>query len=496
MASSSVSALRSSSPHIHTAGAHCPVCDQPIPNEKAEQVRARLEAKEREASDAVAARLKEQFASERVQIEANARALVEQARRDGLAVAEAIKAESSAREAAAAETSQQQIAALTNENAAIRAQAQEDIAAVASESAQREAAAREEGSKAGHAAAEAKIEELMQSNIDQAANARKRIEALEQANADVIVTTQQKIVEAERLKTEAEAAARDVIAAAEAAKVAAEADARKLKEQHEATLAERLLEQREALENDKTAALNARDAKHFQENQKLKDKLDEVQRKLEKKTADELGEGGEVDLFEELKGHFDRDRIRRVPKGTAGADIIHEIVENGRLCGKLVYDSKKRAVWKTEYAAKLCEDKVSEGADHAILSLMKFPAECRQLEIRDGVILANPARVLILADILRDHVVRCYRLRLSNEEREKKTNELYGYITSERYQQHMDSIEKQTDKLLDIDVAEEKAHRKVWETRGSAVKSLQKAHANLRADVARIIGATDSAETQ
>ena len=50
---------------IHVAGAFCPVCDQPIPNEKAEQVRARLKENERELSDAVTLRMKEQFAQER-----------------------------------------------------------------------------------------------------------------------------------------------------------------------------------------------------------------------------------------------------------------------------------------------------------------------------------------------------------------------------------------------------------------------------------------------
>jgi hypothetical protein len=452
---SSVSALRPSQPHLHIPETQCPVCDQPIPNEKAQQVRARMEARERQLTDVLTTRLKEQFAAERVQIEANARASIEQANREN------------------------------------NAKLEREIAAIRSEAAQKEAAARAEGAKAGQAAAQAEIDELKQASTA----AQREIETLKQANADVNAVAQQKVAEAERLKTGAETAARDRITAAEAGKAAAEADATAVREQHEAKLNERLQEQREALEKDKTAALNARDAKHFEENQKLKEKLDEVQRKLDKKTSDDLGEGGEVDLFEELRAHFEGDRVRRVPKGTPGADIIHEIVEDGRLCGKIVYDSKKRASWKTEYATKLCEDKIAEGADHAILSLMKFPAECRQLEIRDGVILANPARVSVLAEIFRDHVVRSYGLRLSNEEREKKTHELYTYITSERFHQHMDSIEKQTDKLLDIDVAEEKAHRKVWETRGGFLKSLQKAHGNLRADVARIIGTTDSVET-
>src|SRR5207253_7689346 len=87
----SLAALRSSAPHIHVVGAQCPLCDQPIPNEKSKQVQARLEAREREISDAVAARLKEQFASERVQIEASARACVEQANRENAASLEAEK---------------------------------------------------------------------------------------------------------------------------------------------------------------------------------------------------------------------------------------------------------------------------------------------------------------------------------------------------------------------------------------------------------------------
>lgn len=83
-------------------------------------------------------------------------------------------------------------------------------------------------------------------------------------------------------------------------------------------------------------------------------------------------------------------------------------------------------------------------------------------------------------------------MRLSGQEREKKKGELYAYITSERFRQHMGSIETHTGKLLDVDVAEENAHRKVWETRGGLIKSLQKAHANLRADVARIIGTREA----
>ena len=75
---------------------------------------------------------------------------------------------------------------------------------------------------------------------------------------------------------------------------------------------------------------------------KLQSELQDMQRKLEGKSAHELGEGSEVDLFEQLRTTFEGDRIQRVPKGVNGADVIHEVVHNGKVCGKIIYDAKNR----------------------------------------------------------------------------------------------------------------------------------------------------------
>jgi uncharacterized protein with PIN domain len=53
-------ALRPSpGPYIHIAGQRCPVCDQPIPNEKAQEVHARMEARERALTEAANARARD-----------------------------------------------------------------------------------------------------------------------------------------------------------------------------------------------------------------------------------------------------------------------------------------------------------------------------------------------------------------------------------------------------------------------------------------------------
>ena len=520
--------MRSPELHLHMDGLQCPVCDQAIPDDKADQIRERIEARERDLEDGITLRLTQQFSVERLQLEASAQAARDEVRKAAVEL-ETARTEAAQHALAAREeghklgqaVAQGQIQALEQANADLRtsteqqvealkqgnqeslesaqrqlSQAKSDaaaeVAAARAEAAKQATAAREEGTKLGQAAALERIQTLEAANTELRASTERQIESLKTTAAEVRASAQEQVEAAQRARLEAEAAANDRVAAAETAKLAAESEIGTIKESQEAVLNARLQEQREALEKDKAAALSAKDAQHFQENQNLKEDLDETRRKLEQKTAAETGEGAEVDLFEELKHRFEGDRIRRVPKGVPGADVIHEIVENGQVCGKIVYDSKKRNSWKTEYATKLCEDKIAEGADHAILSLLKFPADCRQLDVREGVILANPARIAALADMLREHIVRTHALKLSSKEREKKIGALYAYITSDRFEQLLDAIEGQTEKVLLLDAEEEKAHRKVWATRGGLLKSVQKAEGNLRADVARIIGTRDA----
>jgi len=398
--------------HLHRAGEFCPYCEQPIPNEKAAQVRARAKAKERELSESVMARLTQMFALEKAQMENNAKARVDDARNEGAAALEKVKS------------------------------------AIAS----REAVAREDGKKA----AEAMLQE--------------RLAEQERTSQTLIAGLQEKLVEAEKSKKEA----------------AGQVEA--LKASHATELGERIQEVREAMEADKTNSLNAANAKHFEDRQKLSAKLEDLTRQLEKKTANELGEGAEIDLFQALKGEFEGDHIKRVGKGAPGADIIHEIIHNDKVCGKIVYDSKNRNAWRNEYVTKLRDDQVAEKAEHAILAALKFPSDQRQLCIQDGVIIANPARVLALVQMLRRHIVLVHSMRLSNNARAQKTAELYEFIRSERCRQSFERIDSQAEDLLELQEQEKRAHDKMWNRQGTLLRGIQKARGELSFEIERIIG--------
>lgn len=455
--------------HLHIASERCPVCDQPIPNERAQEIHARMEARERALTEAANLRAAQQFAMEREQIETNANAAIENARKEH---AEAIKK-------------------ITEETAA------------------REAAARAAGKKEADAALQEKLVVAEQAKADAEAAAQERIAALEQAAKARDADWQEQLAAAERTKADAEAASQERIAALQQAartrdaewqeKVAAvEREKQGTVDQYEALKAnqeqvvnDRVQEVREAMEKANADALGAERAKHFEDRQKLTDRLEDFKRQLEKKTADELGEGAEVDLFEALKGEFEDDKIERIGNGSPGADIRHVVMHNGKAFGTIIYDSKNRRRWEGEYVNKLARDRRAEGAEHAILSTLKFPEKARQVHVDrgTGIIIANPARVLALVQVLREHVVHVHTLRLSNTERAKKTAALYDFITSKRCRQLFDSIDTYAEELLKLQVKEKQTHDRTWDQQGKLYRSIQKARADLGVEIDLIIEA-------
>jgi hypothetical protein len=312
----------------------------------------------------------------------------------------------------------------------------------------------------------------------------------QEAAARELVIRQEATTAAETAMQEQVTAAERAKAAADAKAAAAEEAARKLKEAHDSETEARVSEVRLAMEADKLQSLNAANAARSEDNRKMSEQLADLQRKLDQKTADELGEGAEVDLYEDLKARFESegDKIERVGKGKPGADVIHTVIHNGMVCGKIIYDSKNHGQWRYDFAEKLAADKIAEKADHAILSTRKFPGGMKQLDVMDGVILANPGRVVALVQVVRDHIVKSHTLRMSNEEKALKSAELYAFITSTQFTDLLDRIDTQAQELLDMRVKEQKAHEKMWKDQDILYRLIQKTGAELHNRIDLILG--------
>ena len=331
------------------------------------------------------------------------------------------------------------------------------------------------------AAAELQIKKANRLFEVQAAEARRKADAaIKAANKQV-----QSLVRAARDEERKKSRAAVAAASAETARLRAEADQR-LAEQRahdDDVLKARLREQRDALDKVTVEAINAEKAKAFTDRQKLEARLAQLQRQVAHNAAAELGEGAELNLYEQLRDEFPGDTIVNVKRGQPGADLVHTVIENGRECGHIVYDSKSRAAWRNSYVSRLLDDKIAAKADHAVLVTRVFPAGQAQLYVQDGVIVANPARVLALAQMIRKHVVQQATLRLSDEARAENTMRLYDFITSDRCSVLLEQIGTVSDKLLDLDVKEHRAHTATWKQRGQLIREIQQARGTLVTEI-------------
>jgi hypothetical protein len=538
--------------HLHLESEACPACGQDIPADKLEEITGRISAHEREKARVLSERLEGEHTLATAQAQAKAKADLEEERR------QSAQRESTARETAKSEAEsaaalilaeykrdQEQTRLALNErieaaetaqrrseadraNLQTRLNESAEALEVERKNAQaRETLVREEERNLAKVEADYRVKQvedakqqreqdllaqvdaasaLKKSSQEEAAELRSRLESTSAAHQQELAKNKEEMkAEIQRVRKiatdQAEASLREEISthqqtAAHATQKATQAEAKveSLVQEHEATLAKELGAQREILEKDAEKKLNAQMSRGFEEKLKLTDKLADLQREVDRKTNEELGEGAEVDVFEALKAEFPDDKIKRIPKGTPGADIHHTIVVNGKQCGTILYDSKNHKQYRSEHVSKLKSDQIAAKADHSILSTRKFPEGKGQLILKDGVILVNPARVVAIATIVRLHLIQLDSLRSSEIEREKKTEALYEFITSEQCCLLLDRIDTKAACLLKLQEVEMKWHNNHWNKEGEALRDIQKAKADLAFSITSIIGATGDSD--
>ena len=107
--------------------------------------------------------------------------------------------------------------------------------------------------------------------------------------------------------------------------------------------------------------------------------------------------------------------------------------------------------------------------------------------IESGVIVMAPARIVYVAQLLRQAMVTMHVKGLSIKERTTKMSRLYKLITSESYSGKFVEANKLTQDILDLEVQEQTAHGNVWKKRGSLLKRIHNVLRDAETDVAAII---------
>ena len=271
-----------------------------------------------------------------------------------------------------------------------------------------------------------------------------------------------------------------------------------------------LVEKEEKLELELSRKIDAerqkiiqKTSKEFEETHRLKDaekdkqlddmkrQIDELKRKAEQGSQQMQGEVLELELEESLKDEFPFDVIEPVAKGVKGGDIIQTVkTQSGRICGKILWETKRTKNWSESWIQKLKDDQRDAKADLAILASESLPKGLQHFRLISGVWVTDILSAVSLALALRVVLIQVARERVTQVGKKEKMELAYNYLTGQEFRNRVEAIvESFTAMKMDLE-AERRAMLKIWAKREKQMERVISNAAGMHGDLQEIAGSS------
>ena len=271
-----------------------------------------------------------------------------------------------------------------------------------------------------------------------------------------------------------------------------------------------LVEKEEKLELELSRKIDAerqkiiqKTSKEFEETHRLKDaekdkqlddmkkQIDELKRKSEQGSQQMQGEVLELELEESLKEEFHFDVIEPVAKGVKGGDIIQTVkTQSGRICGKILWETKRTKNWSDSWILKLKDDQRDAKADLAILVSETLPKGFHHFRLISGVWVTDILSAVSLALALRVVLIQVARERETQVGKKEKMELAYNYLTGHEFRNRVEAIvESFTAMKADLE-AERRAMLKIWAKREKQIERVISNAAGMHGDLQEIAGSS------
>jgi hypothetical protein len=232
--------------------------------------------------------------------------------------------------------------------------------------------------------------------------------------------------------------------------------------------------------------------KILEKEKKLADALklvDEYKRKLEQGSQQLQGEVQELVLEEMLKREFPYDEIHEVPKGVEGADVLQIVKnQNGRICGTIVWESKRTKTWNDSWILKLKEDQRRVKAEMAVIISSVLPDGVKNFTQKNGVWVGSFDSIVGLATILRQSLIEITSIKASLVGREEKKEILWNYLTSIEFRQRIEAVYDAYTQLMDDLRREKDWFRKKWAKQEKNIEKVAENILGVHGDLQAIVG--------
>lgn len=218
---------------------------------------------------------------------------------------------------------------------------------------------------------------------------------------------------------------------------------------------------------------------------------EQMKQKAEQGSMQRQGESQELLLEAILKENFPFDIIEEVGKGVEGADCIQTVRNNqGKHCGKIIYESKRTKTWSNSWLDKLKTDMRSKGADVAILVTQAYPKDMEKFGEKDGVWICSFSDVSSIAQLLRNGIIKISEAIASQDNKGDKMQLLYNYLTGNEFKGQMEAIVEGFVSLRQGIIKEKIQMEKIWKEREKQLEKVLLSTSGMFGAVKGIAGAS------
>ena len=230
------------------------------------------------------------------------------------------------------------------------------------------------------------------------------------------------------------------------------------------------------------------------EKHRLQTKVIELHKKIKQGSMEVDGEAQEITLENYLRTRFPNDIITPIGKGKPGADCIHEIIENGKSYGKILWESKNTKQFASDWISKLLTDMGEKNIGFGILASETLPKDFDgSMEFRErGKIMIcqfNKRTLDIVSDMIRYLVFNIAKYKNISKNADYNKEELWKVVTSETFRINVINLMNVTKKELEQLEKDQLDAQKSFGKREKIIFERKKYFRSLLSPVIRVEGA-------
>jgi Uncharacterized protein conserved in bacteria len=241
---------------------------------------------------------------------------------------------------------------------------------------------------------------------------------------------------------------------------------------------------RESEENHKF-----KDAEKDKQLAEMRTQIEELKRKAEQGSQQTQGEVLELELEHLLKEDFPFDEILPVSKGVKGGDVIQIVkTQSGRVCGKILWETKRTKSWSDGWIQKVKDDQREAKADLSVIVSEVLPKGFHHFRQIDGVWVTDIPSALSLSLALRVALIQVTKAQDIQTGKEEKMEIVYNYLTGVEFRNRVQAIvESFVAMKKDLD-AEKRAITAAWSKREKQIERVVLNIAGMHGDLEGIVG--------